>query len=271
MFRETQTRMNLDYIITTLANGFVGRNGLIDGLMYQVCFTFILCTVPLTALLTFLWNENASDLTRIRLLAGAAGIGFSGLVCRLLQTILPMIGLGRTRPLYDPNLRDIIHWPIGLPPHTLEYQSSWPSDSAAWLFGLGLLIWLRGGKRLGIPALCFAAFSSTTRIPMGFHFFSDILCGAAIGLLMVLASQILPIPRLAFKALDLQRKWPVAFTVAMFAAMYSLATFCADLRTLASVIHPNPGRGAELARQDSPTVLSAKIQAGWRGPDFASE
>jgi hypothetical protein len=30
-----------------------------------------------------------------------------------LQIILPMIGLGRTRPLYDPNLTGIIQWPIG--------------------------------------------------------------------------------------------------------------------------------------------------------------
>ena len=32
---------------------------------------------------------------------------------------LAMIGLGRTRPLYDPNLIGIIHWPIGLLPHAL--------------------------------------------------------------------------------------------------------------------------------------------------------
>ena len=71
---------------------------------------------------------------------------------------------------------------------------------------------------------------------MGFHLFSDILCGAAIGVLMVLASQILPTPRLAFKALDLQRKWPVVFCVAMFIAMYSLATFAGDIREIASKI-----------------------------------
>ena len=34
---------------------------------------------------------------------------------------------------------------------------------------------------------------------MGIHFLLDILCGAAIGTLMVLASQRLPISRVAFK------------------------------------------------------------------------
>jgi undecaprenyl-diphosphatase len=145
----------------------------------------------------------------------------------------------RTRPLYDPNLTGIIHWPIGVPPHMWEGRSSWPSDSATWLFGLALLIWLHGGKRLGIPALCLAALSSLMRIPMGIHFFSDILCGAALGALMVLASQRLPIPRVAFKILKLQRKWSVAFCVTMFIATYSLATFGADLRALFNLIVPS--------------------------------
>jgi membrane-associated phospholipid phosphatase len=231
--------MNLDYLdyaITTSANSFAGRNALIDGFIWQLCNNYMLSTVPLTALLVFLWNKNASDQHRMRLLAGAAAIGSSGLVCSALQKILPMIGLGRARPLYDPNLTGILHWPIGLPPHILEDHSSWPSDSAAWLFGLALLIWLHDGKRLGIPALCLAAFPSLMRIPMGIHFLSDILCGAALGVPMVLASQRLPIPRFAFKTLKLQRKWPLAFCAAIFVATYSLATFGADLRTLASVI-----------------------------------
>lgn len=77
---------------------------------------------------------------------------------------------------------------------------------------------------------------------MGIHFLSDILCGAALGAPMVLASQRLPIPPVAFKILKLQRKWPVAFCAAMFVATYSLATFGADLRDLASVIAHNLGR-----------------------------
>src|ERR1700758_2370976 len=225
MLHATRPRMNLDwldYTITTFANGFAGRSPLIDGFMVQVCFTYILSTVPLTALVVYLWDKNASDERRIRLLAGAAAIGLSGLVCKILQMTLPMIGLGRTRPLYDPNLIGIIHWPIGLLPHALEGRSSWPSDSAAWLFGLALLIWLHGGKRLGIPALFLAAVSSLIRIPMGIHFLSDILCGAAIGTLMVLASQRLPIPQIAFQIPRLQRKWPVAFCFALFAVAYSL-------------------------------------------------
>ena len=226
----------LDYTTTTFANGFAGRSPLVDGLMVQVCFTYILSTVPLTALLVFLWDKNASDERRIRLIAGAVAIGSAGLACKILQIVLPIIGLGRTRPLYDPNLIGIVHWPIGLLPHALEGHSSWPSDSAAWLFGLALLIWLHGGERLGISALFLAALSSSIRIPMGIHFLSDILCGAAIGTLMVLASQRLPIPRFAFKIPKLQRKWPVAFCLAMFVVTYSLATFAADLRSLASAI-----------------------------------
>ena len=127
----------------------------------------------------------------------------------------------------------------------------WPSDSAAWLFGLALLIWLHGGKRLGIPALFLAALSSSIRIPMGIHFLSDILCGAAIGTLMVLASQRLPIPRVAFKIPELQRKWPVAFCSSMFVVTYSLATFGADLRNLANIIphHSSDLGTGELSRR----------------------
>ena len=83
----------MDYIITKFANGFVGQNPLIDGLMWQLCANYILSTVPLTALLVFLWNKNASDLQRMRLLAGAVAIGSAGLASRAFQIVLPMIGL----------------------------------------------------------------------------------------------------------------------------------------------------------------------------------
>jgi PAP2 superfamily len=183
--------------------------------------------------------------------------------------------LGRTRPLYDPNLTGIIHWPIGLLPHALEGQSSWPSDSAAWLFGLALLIWLHGGKRLGIPALFLAALSSSIRIPTGIHFLSDILCGAAIGTLMVLASQRLPIPQVAFQIPKLQREWPVVFCSAMFVVAYSLATFGADLRTLAStIVHHSSDLGTgELSRRNEKQAEDLRYLAtrpcpppsGWDG------
>src|SRR6185437_17033776 len=65
--------------------------------------------------------------------------------------------------------------------------------------------------------------TSLMRIPMGFHFFSDILCGVALGAGLVLASQKLPIRCLAFKILKLQRKRWIAFCVTMFIATHS---FC---------------------------------------------
>jgi hypothetical protein len=76
----------LDYTVTTFANGFAGRNARIDGLMWQLCSNWILSTVPLTALLVFLWDKNESVQQRMRLLAGAVAIGSSGLVSRVLQT-----------------------------------------------------------------------------------------------------------------------------------------------------------------------------------------
>ena len=188
-----------------------------------LCGNYILSTVPLTALLVFLWNKNASDQQRLRLLAGAVAIGSSGLVSRVLQKILPMIGLGRTRALYDPYLIGKLHCPIGLPPHILEGHSSWPSDSAAWLFGLALAIRLHGGKRLGIPALCLAALSGLTRIPMGIHFLSDILCGAALGALTMLASQIAD-STCRFPDSEAAAEMAVTFCAAMFVATYMLAT-----------------------------------------------
>ena len=47
------------------------------------------------------------------------------------------------------------------------------------------------------------------------------------------------VSRVAFKILELQRKWSVAFCVTMFIATYSLATFGADLRALFNLIVPS--------------------------------
>jgi hypothetical protein len=138
--------------------------------MGQLCSNWILSTVPLTALLVFLWTKNASDQSRLRLIAGAVAIGSSGLLSRLLQTILPMIGLGRTRPLYDPNLTSILRRPIGLAPHVLEDHSSWPSDSAAWLFGLALLIWIQGWQALRHSSSMYSSAFQFNEGPDGISF-----------------------------------------------------------------------------------------------------
>ena len=44
-----------------------------------------------------------------------------------------------------------------------------------------------------------------------------------------------PIPRVAFKTLTMQHKWPVAFCAALFVATYLLATEAADIRNLAGI------------------------------------
>ena len=89
----------------------------------------------------------------------------------------------RVRPMFEAALR---HRPFSVQPISgLENWSSFPSDHAAYLCALALgLIFL--SWRLAIPITVFAAgWICLPRMYLGVHYASDIVVGAAIGVVTV--------------------------------------------------------------------------------------
>ncbi len=135
----------------------------------------------------------------------------------------------RVRPLYDAALQ---HQPLSiLPPTNFMNWSSFPSDHAAYLCGLGFgVICLR--RRLTIPVVLFlAGWVCLPRLYLGIHFVSDIVVGAALGILAVwsaLRSEWLK--RTEFPLLRFAEASPGVFYAVAFVVLFEMAALFADVR-----------------------------------------
>lgn len=70
---------------------------------------------------------------------------------------------------------------------SISTQGSFPSDHAVMWFVMATgLLWLN--RFVGITALMFGVIMSITRIGTGFHWASDIICGAALGILVTISA-----------------------------------------------------------------------------------
>jgi undecaprenyl-diphosphatase len=155
-------------------------------------------------------------------------------ITRVVATLLPF----RVRPLYDPKF---LNYPLSFPaPNNFVDWSSFPSDHAAYLGALAFgLIYL--SRRLTIPVTGYlAGWICFPRMYLGIHYFSDVVCGAAIGAAAVWAALRIGVNRsrpaqalLAFP--DAKPEWfyPTAFLV-----LYEMSVIFYDLRSAArAVLH----------------------------------
>lgn len=87
----------------------------------------------------------------------------------------------RPRPTADPALLAQLHL---LGPRPSAHSFSFPSGTAATCFAAGVYLWLAWGPRVGVPAVCFAALVSLSRLYAGVHWPSDIVGAALFGALL---------------------------------------------------------------------------------------
>jgi undecaprenyl-diphosphatase len=130
----------------------------------------------------FLWFKNAEVRDRVRLLIGVATAVAAALLSRAIQFSLPF----HVRPLYNAALHlKLAHTIL---PGTLSGWSSFPSDHATICFGLATVI-LCHHRKLGLLMLAWTTVLCACRVALGFHYTTDILAGAALGIIAVAFSQ----------------------------------------------------------------------------------
>lgn len=114
-------------------------------------------------------------LQRLRLGLGGGGAAGAALLSRGVQMLMPH----NPRPMFDPALA----WtpPLHADTVTLADWSSFPSDHAAILFGLGLAVFL-ANRSLGACALAVACAMGLCRVYQGEHYLTDVIGGAALGM-----------------------------------------------------------------------------------------
>jgi undecaprenyl-diphosphatase len=137
----------------------------------------------LTSMYWYFWFREGSEQkqTRIKILTILTGTLAGIVFTRVIATLVPF----RVRPMYAVNFQH----PLSIPtPTGFMDWSSFPSDHAAYLCALGFgLIWL--SRRCTTPVVLFlAAWVCFPRMYLGIHYASDLLAGAAIGVVTVWAA-----------------------------------------------------------------------------------
>jgi membrane-associated phospholipid phosphatase len=166
----------LDIIIVQFVNSFAGKSSWFDRTILEIFQLNTFKIMPLMAILIGLWfaDNEAGGRNRKAVVNAMLG-GFIALVMtRLIQNISPH----RPRPALDGSFHFIV--PAG--GYTNDW-SSFPSDTAGLAFALALGIWL-ASRRAGLFAYVWAiVVISFPRLYGGYHYLSDLVAGAAIGLL----------------------------------------------------------------------------------------
>src|SRR5215469_15780389 len=171
--------MHFDSTLVLCLNKTVGKSPLLDRSVELLSENFLLSGVLFVAFLWLIWFKDKREESRIRLLIGGVAAVLAGVLSRLLQLSLPF----HFRPLLNAELN--LTTPSGVDPGSWNHWNSFPSDHAALFFALATLICIND-RRLGPFAFLWAALTSSTRIYLGLHYPTDILAGAALGILMVL-------------------------------------------------------------------------------------
>ncbi|PFH19098.1 MULTISPECIES: phosphatase PAP2 family protein [Burkholderia] len=188
----------------------------------------------LIPVLCWLWfqpgphRERQRELVVATVASGLAALAFG----RLLAKVLPF----RVRPIYNPDLH--LHFPSEeLRAATLQAWSSFPSDHAMlWMaIATGIFIITR---RVGVLALLYAAvFICLPRAYLGYHYPTDLIAGAAIGIAIAwLLTRDAIRSRFAPQVLEAIRRFPApAYTLA-FLLCFELITQFDELLTLAQSV-----------------------------------
>lgn len=217
-----------DATALSFLNRFVGQSAPLDRSVALISDTFIFHGVLFVALLWYIWFKDQQQESRIRLFMGGMAAVLAGFLSRLLQLCLPF----HLRPLYNADLN--LTPPIGVG-SDLNHWNSFPSDHASLFFALATLIWIND-RRLGTLALFWAAIVSSMRVYLGYHYPTDILGGAALGICLVIVSQRLPLSRGIFRILEWERYAPSSFYAVAFIASYQAGTLFNDARAIGHLV-----------------------------------
>src|SRR5690242_15052486 len=169
--------LNFDKILSLFIGDFKYGRKYLDIISVGLSNTSIKF-VPYVLFLIILWFKKIDCQFKYRIFITkiVTAVFISIIMTRLIQNFMPE----RLRPLHNPELNLFPHF--GLQDKVLEHWSSFPSDHAAVAFAFSTAIWVFS-KSLGLCAMVWASLIvCLPRIYLGFHYFSDIIGGAVIGI-----------------------------------------------------------------------------------------
>jgi undecaprenyl-diphosphatase len=220
------TVADLDGFVLLWINQPAGRNGVVDRLVFDLADSPLLKGGIFLAVYWWLWFDQKGQWRRDVVIAVVAAV-ITAVLSRLLQVGLPF----HHRPLHSPGIG--IHLPLAVDPETLNAFSSFPSDHAMLFFALSVPLWNRS-RWLGAAAMLWTVLViCLPRVYLGYHYPSDVLGGAVLGVFFMLVLSAL-VARTGFpnRAVHFANFYPAAFYPLAFVVSFELATLFTDVRHL---------------------------------------
>jgi undecaprenyl-diphosphatase len=222
---------DIDYALFHAINGFCGQSSAVDHIVsglesYQVKGLAFMGTFGV------LWFQRTKDQARQRetLVLILLAIVISLVVARALAGLLPF----RTRPMFASDFG--YRAPLFQLGATFEDWSSFPSDTAAFVFVLAAGFWTLS-RWWGLAWVCFATLAMSARIFFGLHYPGDIIAGAAIGIgVMIAIDNEFTRARIASPILTVAQQTPAVFYGLLFPVMYEVSTLFAFTRSMRHAI-----------------------------------
>jgi undecaprenyl-diphosphatase len=215
--------MNLfDAGVISFFQGVYGHSAIFDGFVGLLTRNCFLKDGFLISLLWWIWFQpgEKQENRRKHLVASVLGGIVAAGVARYLVLVLPF----RMRPIEEPALHSL--FPIQINSEFFAGCSSFPSDHAVLFFAIaGGLFFV--SRLTGILGCCWVLLLiCLPRVYLGFHYATDILAGAAIGLVI---AWIANTPRVR----DRVSRWPMAWLRRHCASFYAVAfLLCWQIATL---------------------------------------
>jgi undecaprenyl-diphosphatase len=214
-----------DWPILLKLNHYASQGAFLNHSIDVIIDQHILTGVLLVGLWWYLWFQSNSEAAKAELLLGLGAAVGAVIFSRSLQVLLPT----HLRPLHAP--APGFNVPPGIDIATLNGWDSFPSDHACLYFGLATVIWRRS-PMLGLFALLPALLGSLPRIYLGYHYPSDVIFGALLGMTIVLLVSNYGPETAARRAIVFEQRRPGVFYAFGFLLTYEIGTLFEDIRTI---------------------------------------
>ena len=216
--------------IISFVNGFVHRWFAVDATFALIATNTLFSGGAIAALIWWAWFRSDTNQRTARefLSCGIFTAFLSIVAARSLAELLPY----RERPINRPELH--LRIPYVFNESTVIHWSSFPSDHAAMFFALALSIYFVS-RRAGMVAFCYVfLFVCAPRLYMGFHYPTDIVVGALIGMAVAGLSRIDSFRKaITLPALQWMERSPGLFYAAFFIVTFQIAITFASFRHVA--------------------------------------
>ena len=216
--------LTFDESIVRYLNGYAAKSEVFDRIFSDFLQLPSVKFLPIVTCLVWLWfDKEEASRRRIAVVQALLGTIAALLVSRLIQDLSPHL----PRPIHSETLNHVL--PSGIATDTFQKWSSFPSDTTAMAFALATGIWM-ASRPLGWGCLVWAAvIVSFPRIYLGFHYPSDILAGALLGVSCTLLCSRLSTRISGILSVQEQRL-PALFYSCSFIILYQIVTIFDDLR-----------------------------------------